>query len=74
LLSDVEALLVRKRATEEWGRSAPVASINTFIERELDRLEHAAPLSSERCDVLPLLDEVFHQSLREAWAVATNIH
>lgn len=39
LLADIESLLARKRAAPEMGLAPPVASIDAFIERELDRLE-----------------------------------
>ena len=68
LLSDVQDLLARKRAAPELGLAPPVASINAFIEHELERLEGVAPPSRERGNVLQLLNDTFRQSLREAWA------
>ena len=68
LLSDVQDLLARKRAAPELGLAPPVASINAFIEQELERHEGVAPPSEERGNVLPLLNDTFRQSLREAWA------
>jgi len=67
LLADIEALLLRKRATPEMGLEPPVLSINAFIKTELERLELVDPPPSHRGDVLPKLDELFHLSLRQAW-------
>ena len=68
LLSDVRELLARKQAAPEMGLAAPVASINVFIENELERLENANPAPRERRDVVQLLNDTFRQSLRDAWA------
>lgn len=68
LLADIHALLERKRAAQELGLAAPVKSIDDFIDAELERLEGFSPPATERGDVLPQLDEVFHRSLGEAWA------
>lgn len=67
LLADIDALLEKKRAAPELGLSAPVRSINTFIEAELERLQQLQPQAAPRGEVLPLLDEVFHASLHDAW-------
>jgi predicted nucleotidyltransferase len=67
LLADIEALLVKKRAAPELGLARPVASINAFVEAELERLETAVPPRFERGDVLPSLNDVFHRSLTQAW-------
>jgi len=68
LLSDIQDLLIRKRASHELGLSAPVASINAFIECELERLENVHAPPQERGDILQLLNDTFRKSLREAWA------
>ncbi len=67
LLAAIDELLARKRAAPELGLSAPVRSINDFIEAELERLEQINPQASSRGEVLTRLDEVFHASLRDAW-------
>jgi uncharacterized protein len=67
LLADINALLQRKRAAPELGLEPPVKSINTFIERELDRLDGLTLPTLHSREVLPELNEVFHQSLTEAW-------
>jgi predicted nucleotidyltransferase len=67
LLADIHELLERKRAAPELGLSAPVRSINDFIETELERLESIKPLATQRGEVLPRLNEVFHACLDEAW-------
>jgi hypothetical protein len=63
LMSDIEALLLRKRASPEMGLAPPVQSINRFIEDELERLESYTPPRPQRDDVLPKLNAVFHQSI-----------
>jgi len=68
LLADIDALLQRKRATSEMGLEPPVRSINAFVEAELERLEAFTPSTTHRGEVVSKLDEVFHLSLREAWA------
>jgi uncharacterized protein len=59
------ALLVRKRKTPELGLDLPVPSINAFVEAELERLETYKASAHLRGDVLPKLNEVFHQILSE---------
>jgi predicted nucleotidyltransferase len=68
LVADIEALLQRKRSAPEMGVEPPVPSINAFIEQELERLESFAPPRAHRDDVLPRLDTVLHDAIREAWA------
>jgi predicted nucleotidyltransferase len=68
LLTDIHALLIRKRATPEMGVEPPVQSLNAFIEAELARLGSCAQATAPRSLVLPKLDEVFRTSLRQAWA------
>ncbi|CAM4007774.1 DNA polymerase beta superfamily protein [Roseateles saccharophilus] len=68
LLTDIHELLARKRAAPELGLSAPVHSINDFIETELERLEQIQPNASPRGEVLAALDAVFRNSLEADWA------
>ena len=67
LLRDIQRLLARKRATPELGLAAPIPGINAFIERELARLETSEVARPTLGEVLPMLNEVFRQSLDEAW-------
>lgn len=67
LLADIHALLEKKRAAAELGLSAPVRSIDAFIEAELARLEGFNIAQRERSDVLPSLDVVFRNALSETW-------
>jgi predicted nucleotidyltransferase len=67
LLADIDMLLAQKRAAPELGLAPPVASINAFIEGELERLESIVPESIQRGVVLPSLNEVFHRCLQQAW-------
>ncbi len=65
LLADIEALLAKKRKAPEMGRSASVASINTFIEQELERLESVNPQRARKSDSLLELNALLHATLRE---------
>jgi predicted nucleotidyltransferase len=67
LVRAIEELLVRKRAAPELGLSTPVASINAFIESELQRLDSTVPTPAQRDDVLPDLNAVFRGTLLQAW-------
>lgn len=68
LLSDIEQLLVKKRASPELGVDKPVESINRFIETELERLESMAPPAEQRGAVIPELNALLLRSVRAAWA------
>jgi predicted nucleotidyltransferase len=68
LVSDIQALLERKRAAPEMGLEAPVASIHAFIEAELERLDGVTSSPPNRREALPELNRVYRSSLREAWA------
>ncbi|SFU45654.1 nucleotidyltransferase domain-containing protein [Pseudoduganella namucuonensis] len=65
LLSDIEVLLEKKRAAPEMGLSAPVASLNAFIEAELARLEATPVAVSKRANAIDGLNALFHATLRE---------
>jgi len=67
LLADILELLEKKRAAPEMGLSAPVASINAFIEGELERLERSVPSPSARDAFMPTLNEVFRATLTQTW-------
>ncbi|UTY57105.1 nucleotidyltransferase domain-containing protein [Massilia sp. erpn] len=65
LLADIDALLEQKRAAPELGLSKPVPSLNAFIERELERLEHPDIARVTRGEVVSQLNSLFHTCLRE---------
>lgn len=65
LLSDIDALLAIKRGAQETGLSAPIASIDAFIDEELSRLEALHPQRHDRPDPLPGLNALFHATLEE---------
>lgn len=65
LLRDIDALLEKKRAAPEMGLSAPVASLNQFIEAELARLETAEVPHAKRPSAIDGLNSLFHTTLRE---------
>jgi uncharacterized protein len=67
LVADIGSLLERKRAAPEMGLSAPVASINAFIERELERLDTFIPTPHTKADVAGQLNAVFRRTLDETW-------
>lgn len=67
LLADIDELLQLKRGAPEMGLAAPVASIHTFIETELDRLEKVSPTKSKDQLVVPKLNDVFRSCLEAAW-------
>jgi uncharacterized protein len=66
LLTDINDLLVKKRAAPEMGLAEPVVSINAFIERELARLESFKSRRIKKPEALPGLNELFHATLCEA--------
>lgn len=63
LVADINALLEKKRSAPEMGMAPPVASIDAFIERELDRLEGVESTSQERVAVVDKLNGVFRRCL-----------
>jgi len=65
LADDIQKLLALKRQTPELGLAEPVASINAFIEEELERLEAVNPQRSQRAEPLPKLNALFHATLGE---------
>jgi uncharacterized protein len=65
LLADIQSLLVKKRELPEMGLSDPIASITSFIEEELNRLESVNPQRIQRMAPIPKLNELFHATLRE---------
>lgn len=67
LVSDIRALLERKRAAPEMGLEAPVASIHAFIEAELERLDGVTSSPPDRREALPELNRVFRSSIQQAW-------
>ena len=65
LFADVQALLARKQAAPELGLAEPVASINAFIDAELNRLESIAPQRSPGSESIGRLNELLHATLKE---------
>lgn len=65
LLADIDSLLEKKREALELGLSNPVATINAFIEEELERLETVNPQKVLRTEVMPALNQLFHACLSE---------
>ncbi len=65
LLADIGDLLIRKREAPEMGLAKPVASINSFIEDELERLESINPQRTQKSEPVPRLNALFHATLRE---------
>jgi predicted nucleotidyltransferase len=68
LIEAVEALLVRKRQSQEMDYGPGIPVIDAFIAEELKRLEGvAASLPKPPVDRAPL-NELFRRAIREAWA------
>jgi hypothetical protein len=58
-------LLQQKSTTPELRLSKPVASINAFIEFELQRLEAMVSTRGHKTEPLRQLNELFHNTLRK---------
>lgn len=67
LKAAIDELLVLKRQSPELGLSIQIPAIQNFIKQELERLEKTTPEVVRRGDVLPLLNHVFHEVLKETW-------
>ncbi|MES2316081.1 MAG: nucleotidyltransferase domain-containing protein [Pseudomonadota bacterium] len=65
LLADIRELQKRKKDAPELGLSDPIASINAFVERELERLESIVPQRDGKAERVNLLTDVFQSTLRE---------
>ena len=65
LLSDIQSLLEKKRASPEMGLSVPIASITAFVEEELSRLDSVNPQRTQKPEPLPNLNALFHATLHE---------
>lgn len=68
LLTEIHALLDRKRQQPEMGLAAPIARINAFVEAELERLEALVPPAWRPSDVVPGLDKLFRALVAQSWA------
>lgn len=64
LVRDIDWLLEKKRQSPEMGLAEPIASLNVYIEAELERLEAMQPLRPERDTVLPSLNALLHSTVR----------
>jgi predicted nucleotidyltransferase len=67
LLADIDALLVRKRASAEKDLAEPIATIHEFIVAELDRLHAFIPPPMRPGELLPALNTLFRELVAEAW-------
>ncbi len=67
LLADIKMLLQRKSVALELEYSKPVASINAFVEAELERLKSRVPLREQKPEPLCQLNALFLATLREPW-------
>jgi predicted nucleotidyltransferase len=65
LLRDIDLLLEKKRTAPEMGLSTPVASLNSYIEAELARLDDTPVERSSRDGAIGELNRLFHATLRE---------
>jgi predicted nucleotidyltransferase len=64
LISDIQALLEKKRSSTELGMADPVPSLNAFIESELYRLENANVETHPRPEVITALNTLFQTVIR----------
>jgi len=67
LLEDIAALLERKSISSEMDVSAPLPSLNQYIESELDRLEAFARDSIASPDHMEAANALFRSLVRETW-------
>jgi len=70
LLTDILALMERKKAAEELGREAPIVSIQNFIESEMVRMDAFGHLDYSvelEVEAVSSLNEVFRSFLIRAW-------
>jgi uncharacterized protein len=65
LAADIQHLLKKKMAAPEMGLSEPIASINAFIEQELERLEAIVPQRDGKSERVSGLTDIFRATLRE---------
>ena len=65
VLSEVYALLEKKRGAPELGLAASVPSLNEFIERELGDSSLEIPQKSRDPKIVNQLNELFHRVLEE---------
>lgn len=67
LLDDIEQLLVRKMAGEELAEGPAIPSLQSFLAKELHRLEHWQPRASREKIDTGQLDRLFREMLHLAW-------
>lgn len=65
VLDAVHRLLEQKRGTPELGMAPAVPVLNSFIETALAQEAASVPKKSRSPEVIGLLNEIFHRSLRE---------
>lgn len=63
----IDQLLARKRQASESGLSPQIPEIQSFIARELDRLESHSLPSRDSAHAGPLLNTLFRETLAEIW-------
>jgi predicted nucleotidyltransferase len=67
LLSDIRALLEKKKSSEELDSAPPVKNLNAFIESELQRLETMPPSITPRSESIDALNALFRRVLADTW-------
>ncbi|MEL6610456.1 MAG: nucleotidyltransferase domain-containing protein [Bacteroidota bacterium] len=68
LRATVDALIDAKRSGSEGDAAARIPVLQTFIETELERLEHATPPTATAAVRMDRLDAVFRSVVRQVWA------
>lgn len=68
LKNEINQLLERKLAGDEFDNEPRIRMINEYVEYEMERLEeYAKSLNLEVKDPTELLDELFRKTLQEVW-------
>jgi predicted nucleotidyltransferase len=67
LLSDVSALLEKKKVTGEMDVAAPLPRLNEYIESELDRLEEFSKEGIASGHHMDTASALFRSLVRDAW-------
>lgn len=67
LRTAIEHLMAEKRAGTELAAGSPIPALSGFIERELERWQRQGIAAHQSSSLDETLDELFRESLREAW-------
>ncbi|WP_066065971.1 nucleotidyltransferase domain-containing protein [Neobacillus soli] len=69
LKKEILSLLERKIRGDELNLEPKIIAINSFLEKEINRLEdYTKALEVSKTDISPILDDLFRDILEEVWA------